>query len=60
MILAQRYEKWGIDADLQVTDNRGITHVITVRFDSDEQITEQLAQREAHLIANLNAEYEIE
>ena len=58
MILAKRYEKWGIDADLQIVDSHGIPHIITVRFDSDAQIESDLASREAHLIANCDADYD--
>lgn len=44
-ILAKRYEKWGIDVDVEFkTDKK--TYFTTMRFDNDKQINDELtAQR---------------
>lgn len=43
-ILSQRTEKWGIDVDVEF-DVQGITYTTTMRFNSEEQITNELQER---------------
>ena len=50
-ILSTRYEPWGIDVDIHFVDNRGVDHITTMRFDSDEQIETEWRGRVERQIA---------
>ena len=54
-ILSKRIEKWGIDVDVEF-DVQGNTYTTTMRFNSEEQITNELQTRINRQIANITAD----
>lgn len=56
-ILSKRYEKWGIDVDVQFIDEQEIEYITTMRFDNDDQIDKDLQSRIDRKITNLTIDY---
>ncbi len=55
-ILSKRIEKWGIDVDAEFEDTQGVSHTVTLRFNSEEQIASELQTRINRQIANITAD----